>query len=83
MNVVAFISRQVLAESYAWDVYVNQANQVKVGGTVGINNAVVSDANVKEVARYSLDGRQLSRPEKGINIIKMSDGSTRKVIVKQ
>ena len=83
MNVVAFISRQVLAESYAWDVYVNQANQVKVGGTVGINNAVVSDTNVKEVARYSLDGRQLSRPEKGINIIKMSDGSTRKVIVKQ
>lgn len=83
MNVVAFISRQVLAESYAWDVYVNQANQVKVGGTVGINNVGVTEGNVKEVARYSLDGRQLSRPEKGINIIKMSDGSTRKVIVKQ
>lgn len=83
MNVIAFVSRQVFATSDVRDVYVNQTNQVKVGGTVGINNVGVTEGNVKEVARYSLDGRQLSRPEKGINIIKMSDGSTRKVIVKQ
>lgn len=83
MNVVAFIGRPVTAESWMNDVFINQVNSVKVGGTVGINNVGVTEGNVKEVARYSLDGRQLSRPEKGINIIKMSDGSTRKVIVKQ
>ena len=31
---------------------------------------------------YSLDGRRLKSPQKGINIIRQSDGTTRKVIVK-
>ncbi len=35
-----------------------------------------------EVARYSLDGRLLSAPASGINIIRYSDGSVRKVMVK-
>ena len=34
------------------------------------------------VARYSLDGRRLAAPHKGVNILKMSDGTTRKVVVK-
>ncbi|MBQ9667196.1 MAG: hypothetical protein IJV45_00400 [Prevotella sp.] len=32
--------------------------------------------------RYGLDGRQLTAPQKGLNIIRMSDGSVRKVMVK-
>jgi hypothetical protein len=31
-------------------------------------------------AYYSLDGRKLSRPEKGINIIRTNDGKTRKIL---
>lgn len=31
---------------------------------------------------YSLDGKQLSAPQKGLNIVKMSDGTTTKVVVK-
>ena len=42
----------------------------------------VSPANAREVARYSLDGRMLVSPQKGINIIRLSDGTTRKVMVK-
>lgn len=42
----------------------------------------VAGGDVREVARYSLDGRQLAAPQKGINIIRMSDGTTRKVLVK-
>lgn len=34
------------------------------------------------VARYTLDGRKIAAPQHGINIVKMSDGSTRKVMVK-
>lgn len=49
--------------------------------TTGINNAA-SDKNATEVARYAADGTQLASPAKGLNIIKMSDGTTRKVIVK-
>lgn len=49
--------------------------------STGINTAT-SDNNATEVARYAADGTQLSAPAKGLNIIKMSDGTTRKVIVK-
>lgn len=35
-----------------------------------------------EVARYAVDGRRLATPERGINIVHMSDGSIRKVVVR-
>ncbi len=46
-------------------------------------NGVTDDAkgNV-ETARYSLDGVRLSAPQKGLNIVKMADGKTMKVVVK-
>lgn len=31
---------------------------------------------------YTLDGKQLSAPQKGINVVKMSDGTSKKVLVK-
>lgn len=34
------------------------------------------------VARYTLDGTRISAPQKGINIVKMSDGTVKKVLVK-
>ena len=47
------------------------------------------ESNIKTVesypdkmVRYYLDGRRLSSPTKGINIIRRGDGTTRKVIVK-
>lgn len=42
----------------------------------------LAPAEVVEVARYTLDGRLIDAPVKGINIIRYSDGSTRKVMVK-
>ena len=42
----------------------------------------VETTDSKEVARYSIDGKLLSAPVKGINIVKYADGTTRKVIVK-
>lgn len=36
----------------------------------------------KEIARYSATGTKLNAPQKGVNLIKMSDGSIRKVIVR-
>ena len=35
-----------------------------------------------KIVRYNLNGRKLSYPTKGINIIRQSDGTTRKVIVR-
>ncbi len=37
---------------------------------------------IVEVARFSLDGSKLNGPTQGVNIIRYSDGSTRKVVVK-
>ena len=51
---------------------------VGVGGIEGVE----MDNNAVEVARYDIHGRLLSEPARGINIIKMSDGTTRKEIVK-
>ena len=49
--------------------------------TTGIEDATQGEA-VSVVARYSLDGRLLTAPQRGVNILKMSDGTTRKVVVK-
>lgn len=43
---------------------------------------VEAAGDAREVARYSVDGRQLNAPQQGLNIIKMSDGTSRKVWVK-
>ena len=42
----------------------------------------ISNATDGEVARYTLDGRQVSAAQHGINIVRMSDGSVRKILVK-
>lgn len=44
--------------------------------------SAVSSNNATETVRYTLDGRQITAPQHGLNIIKMSDGTVRKVIVK-
>ena len=46
-------------------------------GISGVHNATATEA-----ARYTLDGRQVSAPQRGLNIIRLSDGTVRKVIVK-
>ena len=45
-------------------------------------NSVTNSAETKEVSRYSMDGQLLSAPTKGVNIVKYSDGSVKKVTVK-
>jgi len=47
--------------------------------TTGISEVVTSgDATVKAI--YTPDGRQLQKMQRGLNIVKMSDGTTRKVV---
>lgn len=62
--------------------YIVNAAKAKVveGSSTGIANTKNSTAT--EAARYTLDGRQITAPQHGLNIIKMSDGSVRKVMVK-
>ena len=65
------------------DLWVNQCNSVAIadGETTGIKSVDTND-NVKVVGRYTVDGRQVSAPVKGVNVVKFSDGTTKTVVVK-
>lgn len=57
------------------------AGRARVTGSTGIEN-VNNSSEATIVARYNVNGVQIAAPVKGINIVKMSDGTTRKVLVK-
>ena len=41
-----------------------------------------NNGELREVARYTVDGRKISVPQRGLNIVKLSDGSTIKILIK-
>lgn len=54
---------------------------VTVTQATGITGTQTS-ADVREIARFTIDGKRISQPQRGINIVKYSDGTVKKVIVK-
>ena len=48
----------------------------------GVEDVTIDD-NAVEVERYNINGVKLSAPQVGVNIIKMSDGSVKKVVVSE
>lgn len=91
LNAVAFVSLPFVVtvdgkNYYNADlnnVWVNQCQflELPAGAATAIKGVETSD-NATVVARYAADGSEVSAPVKGINILKLSDGTTRKVIVK-
>ncbi len=59
-----------------WGIF---ANIVEYDPT-GINH-ITTSGDAKEISRYSADGQRLEVPAKGLNIVKYSDGSVKKVVV--
>ena len=58
------------------------ARWLSLHSTDGISNAALKDSgNATPVAYYAADGRRLSAPQPGLNIVRYSDGSCRKVVV--
>ena len=63
--------------------YMNTAYVIDLYGTsTGITTASGNADNSAETARYTIDGKRISSPVKGLNIIKRADGSVVKVMVK-
>lgn len=92
MHIIAFVSRPMTEKevdgktalaSAMNDLWVDNTNMVAVGESdlTGISN-VINWNEVKEVGRYTIDGQKLNAPIKGINLVKLSNGKTIKVIVK-
>ena len=59
-----------------WGVFDN----IEECDVTGIDN-VTTSSDVKEISRYSVNGQRLKVPTKGLNIVKYSDGSVKKVVV--
>jgi hypothetical protein len=54
---------------------------VTVTKATGITGTQTS-ADIREIARFTIDGKRINQPQRGINIVKYSDGTVKKVIVK-
>ena len=53
------------------------------GSTTGINTPDALDAlNDAEAEYYDLSGKRLHEPQKGVNIVRMKSGKTKKIIIK-
>ncbi len=53
----------------------------RIGEVDGIDNIVI-DNQTEIIGYYSIDGKLFNAPEKGINILRFSDGTTKKIFVK-
>ena len=82
LKVVAFICRPITNYTGGFgDMWVNNANDFKFQISDAVTEVNV-DGEAVPVAYYDLTGRQTNGLQPGINIVKMSDGSTRKLLVK-
>ena len=90
LSLVIFVSKPLVTTiegKQYWQLlnnaWVNQCIKLplKDGSTLGVSGVENNSGTATVVARYSADGTQLSAPVKGVNILKMSDGTTRKVMV--
>lgn len=48
----------------------------------GIGAVEANESAATIVARYTIDGRRINHSQPGINLLQMSDGTVRKVVVK-
>lgn len=69
--------------SIAFDIEANHPTTIELcPDPTAIAAAPANSAPAKTAACYAPDGRRISTPQPGLNIIKMTDGTVRKVIVK-
>lgn len=76
-------SKDSYSKSFAWKEFKIEEFDVLTfdpySGTTDINTYYLEN---KEVSRFTIDGKRILSPQKGINIIKMKDGTSKKVLVK-
>lgn len=56
--------------------------ELKEFDPMSITSPLDTNVSGKVKARYTIDGRQIAAPQRGINILRMEDGSIRKVMVR-
>lgn len=63
------------------DYWRNFNNIKEIDTLVGIDTVTAHNA-AKEMSRYGINGQLLNGPTKGVNIVKYSDGTTKRVMMK-
>ena len=81
LNVVAFIARPITSGVYT-DMYLNNAESVRLYNPSESIEEILVDGDAVPVEYYDIMGHRIDGPCHGINIVKMSDGTARKVFVK-
>jgi len=82
MYVVAFVAPMItLGSTSTMDMAVNNCEMVAVKDAESTAIRTVA-ANGEAQVRYSLDGRQLPKAQKGLNLVRTADGNVKKVVVK-
>ena len=79
LSITAFIAPKVGKKQ---NMAVNNCERVKVNtNTSGINN-IDNTTSIQNAIHYTLDGRRVQTMQKGINIVRMANGKTIKIIQK-
>ena len=78
-NCTLYVPQGTETDYFLADVWGDFGNIVEYEAT-GIDKTTTS-TDVEEVSRYSVNGQRLATPTKGLNIVKYSDGSVKKVAV--
>ena len=81
MTLKVYVPKGSLAAYQSADVWKNFWN-LQESETTDIDNAIMNTQTAKELKCYDAAGRETGSHHKGLNIIRMSDGTTKKVIVK-
>ncbi len=77
MSVVAFVSNFNASDPNDCEVYNTETAPLPQGGGVG---CVTDDIRIEAI--FDLTGHRLDSPQPGVNIVRYSDGTSRKVFVK-
>ena len=78
-NATLYVPQGTKNKYLATDGWKNFANIVEMDATV-VHEIGGEETEAKVIGNYSINGKQLSAPQKGLNIIRMSDGTTRKIV---
>ncbi len=71
-------SYSAYATADTWEEFLNIVEM----DMTGIESVIASSEDIEVVGYYTIDGKAVDAPQRGINIVKYSDGSTKKVMMK-
>lgn len=73
---------RAFVKTVAGTTYGEEQTFTTMQGATGISTVETEDGEPTIVGYYDIGGRKLNEPQHGINIVKYSDGTARKVLVK-